>query len=714
MKNTTVQIKALSGLYEKLPQAQDGATELINWTVDKYTGGWDNRIGYERYNPIPSGDFLPFSTGSVTTATNKIDSLFVFSRHQGAMQSVLLESGGTLYQLDETYGSSFRLYPISTNRTLPAANEAPTQYTTYGKYLIVSNGYDKSFKYAAWPVHRHPITFTPYLYDLGWNTVPSAPNPWDVALFVSSTVLTGQAVSIPFPFTAINGYTYNGEGLGTNTTATSDTNRYKYRVSFINNAGAESPLSEESRIITWVTEPPAAPLGQNKYAIYIEIPTGPEGTVARRLYRTKNFGTAAVGTEFDFYFVKDINNNTEKSVYDSIPDGALGSLAPDETASILFPATRTRFSAVYKDCLFVEGGADNDTMLFYSKPTLPDQYEATSFIELGNRNSGGITGLHPYFNFLLVFRERGIDAIMGDYPNFTAVPISTEVGTRATNTVTNVPGVGLMFLASDGIYALSSNMEYSDSPGIKQISRHMLKTMNRINEDSLAKACAIYSPKWQEWHCYYPADGNSSSTSPLGVIYHVEKNAFSTRTEFPVTSLARDYIGNIFFGSTNEGNVQPGVFVISKKRANGEQKSGDTIVDKAPPVSTFRSPWMDMGDETIKKHVHFVYLYVLTQGDNPISIEYFKDFYYSGIVADGRKLQRADHNDQSVYNTAQVITGSDKPWEEPLATAIRYPVAQGSCSHFQFKINTENDMVLIGYAVEFTTAGTKMIAGKKT
>tara|TARA_R100000655_G_scaffold1491_1_gene5684 strand:- start:836 stop:2980 length:2145 start_codon:yes stop_codon:yes gene_type:complete len=713
MKNTTVQIKALSGLYEKLPQTQDGATELINWTVDKYTGGWDNRIGYERYNPLPAGDFLPFTSGGATTATNKIDSMFVFSRHQGAMQSVFLESGGTLYQLDENYSSSMTLRTISTNRTIPAANEAPTQYTTYGKWLIVSNGYDKSFKYSAWPIHRAPITFTPYVYDLGWNTVPSAPNPWDVALLLASLNITGQAVSIAFPFQGSEYRTYNGEGLGTNTTATSDTNKYKYRVSFINNAGAESPLSEESRMITWVTEATTAPLGQMKYALYIEIPTGPEGTVARRLYRTKNYGTAAVGTESDFYFVKDINNNTEDAVYDAVPDGALGSLAPDETASILFPATRTRFSAVYKDCLFVEGGADNDTMLFYSKPTLPDQYEATSFIELGNRNSGGITGLHPYFNFLLVFRERGIDAIMGDYPNFTAVPISTEVGTRAINTVTNVPGVGLMFLASDGIYALSSNMEYSDSPGIKQISKHMLKTMNRINEDCLGKACAIYSPKWQEWHCYYPADGNSSGTSPLGVIYHVEKNAFSTRSEFPVTSLARDYIGNIFFGSTNEGNVQPGVFVISKKRANGEQKTVDGIVDKAPPVSTFRSPWMDMGDETVKKHVHFVYLYVLTQGDNPISIEYFKDFYYSGIAAEGRKLQRADHNDQSVYNTAQVVTGSDAPWEEPLATAIRYPIAQGSCSHFQFKINTENDIVLIGYAVEFTAAGTKMIAGKK-
>lgn len=696
MKNTTVQIKALSGLYEKLPQAQDGATELINWTVDKYTGGWDNRIGYERYNPIPTGSFSPFAT------LDRIDSMFVFSRHQGAMQNMIIESNGTMYHVSESF---MALKTIASNRTKPATNEAPTQYSTYGKWLIISNGYDKAFKYPGWPMHQNAITYVPQIYDLGWNTVPTAPTPWNIQTVPTLSASNGQNVCI---FFAID----SDEGLGTATITSGsdgDVNKYKYRISYINNAGAESPLSEESFLLQWSTEPPSGT--QYKYAVYIEIPTGPEGTVARRLYRTKNYGTAAVGTESDFYFVKDINNNTDDAVYDAVPDGALGSLAPDETASILFPATRTRFSAVYKDCLFVEGGADNDTMLFYSKPTLPDQYEATSFIELGNRNSGGITGLHPYFNFLLVFRERGIDAIMGDYPNFTAVPISTEVGTRAINTVTNVPGVGLMFLASDGIYALSSNMEYSDSPGIKQISKHMLKTMNRINEDCLGKACAIYSPKWQEWHCYYPADGNNLPS--LGIVYHLEKNAFSTRKEFPVSAIARDYIGNIFIGSTDEGNVQPGVFVISKKRAVGERLDGENIVDLAPPISTFRSPWMDMGDETVKKHVHFVYLYVLTQGDNPISIEYFKDFYYTGIAAEGRKLQRADHNDQSVYNTAQVVTGSSTPWEEPLATAIRYPVAQGSCSHFQFRINTSNDIVLIGYAVEFTAAGTKMIAGKK-
>ena len=699
MKNTTAQIRALSGLYEKLPQAQDGATELVNWTVDKYTGGWDNRIGYERYNPLPTGSFAPFA------ALGRIDTMFVFSRHQGAMQSVFLEADGTLYQLNESSGPSMDLKTISSNRTKPAQNESGTQYTTYAKWLIVSNGYNKAFKYSGWPIHQSSVSFTPYIFDLGWNTLPTAPVPWGVTNWVSGLSINGTSISVYYDITS-------DAGLGSNTITSGsvgDTNKYKYRVTFINNAGAESPLSEESAEVQWNTEAPGGT--QYKYALYVEIPTGPDGTVARRLYRTKNYGTAAVGTESDYFFVKDINNNTDVATYDAVPDGALGSLAPDISSSILFPATRTRFSAVYKDCLFVEGGADNDTMLFYSKPTIPDQYEATSFIELGNRNTGGITGLHPYFNFLLVFRERGIDAITGQYPNFVAVPISTDVGTRAINTVTNVPGVGVMFLASDGIYVVSSNLEYSDSPGIQQISKHMLKTMNRINEDCLAKACAVYSPKWQEWHCYFPADGNNLPN--LGVVYHIEKNAFSLREEFPVSSIARDYIGNIFIGSTNEGSVQPGLFVISKKRAVGERVDGESIVDLAPPISTFRSPWMDMGDETTKKNVHFVYLYVLTQGDNTIGLEYFKDFYYTGISATGRKLQRADHNDQSVYSTATVVTGSQTPWEEPLATAIRYPIAQGSCSHFQFKIATSNDIVLIGYAVEFTASGTRMIAGKK-
>tara|TARA_R100000808_G_scaffold8183_2_gene23250 strand:- start:3426 stop:5510 length:2085 start_codon:yes stop_codon:yes gene_type:complete len=694
MKNTQAQVKSLGGLYEKLPQATDGATELTNWTVDKYTGGWDDRIGYERYYPVPTGTFQPFST------LGRIDSLAMFNRHQGSQQTLLFESGGTLYHLVE---SLMFLHTVETGRTRPTLNEAPTQYVPYGRWMVILNGYDRPVKYAAWPFYRNAIApYVPFKYDLGWHTIPDAPNPWGVETSSSAATSIGQNVCVFFD-------PEDDAGLGIPTDAKE--NKYKWRMSYINNAGSESPLSGESEEIAWTTI-----ASKRKYAAYIEIPTGPDGTVGRRLYRTKNYGAEGGGTESEFFFVKDINNNTDESVWDSVPDGALGSTAPGLTSSVTMPSTRSRFGAVYKDCLFIDGGADNDTMLHYSKPVKPDEFEALSFVELGNRNVGGITGLYPYFNFLLVFRENGIDAITGDYPNFSVVPISTDVGTRAINTVTNIPGVGVVFLASDGVYSISSNMAYSDSPGIKRVSTHMLKTMERINPDCIAKACAVYSPKWQEWHCYFPADGNPLPS--LGIVYHVEKNAFSVRQGFPVGCLARDYLGNIFFGH-NQGTdagagSQAGIFVVSRRRCLGQSIVDEAIVDNAPPTSIYRSPWMDMGDETIKKNVHYVYLYVLTQGNNSIAMEYFKDFNYAGTTSPSMTMQRADHVDQSVYDTATVVTGSDAPWEEPLATPIRYPIAQGSCSHFQFKISTTNDMVIVGYAVEFTASGTRMITGKRT
>ena len=693
MKNTQAQVKALGGLYEKLPQAPDGATELTNWTVDKYTGGWDDRIGYERYNPIPSANFQPFSS------IGRIDSLVMFNRHQGAQQSILFEADGTLYHLVE---SIMYLHTVESGRTEPALNEAPTQYVPYGRWMIILNGYDRPIKYAAWPFYRNAMTYVPFKYDLGWHTIPDAPNPWGIETSSSAATSIGQNVCVFFG-------PEDDAGLGIPTDAKE--NKYKWRMSYINNAGSESPLSGESEEITWTTI-----ISKRKYAAYVEIPTGPDGTVGRRLYRTKNYGAEGGGTESEFFFVKDINNNTDESAWDSVPDGALGSTAPGITSSVTMPSTRARFGAVYKDCLFIDGGADNDTLLHYSKPVKPDEFEALSFVELGNRSVGGITGLYPYFNFLLVFRENGIDAISGDYPNFSVVPISTEVGTRAIDTVTNIPGVGVVFLASDGVYSISSNMEYSDSPGLKRVSTHMLKTMERINPDCIARACAIYSPKWKEWHCYFPADGNPLPS--LGLVYHVEKNAFSVRDGFPVGCLARDYLGNIFFGHNQGADAgagsQAGIFVMSRRRCLGQSIVDEAIVDNAPPTSIYRSPWMDMGDETIKKNVHYVYLYVLTQGSNAIAMDYFKDFNYSGTTSPSMTMQRADHADQSIYGTATVTTGSDTPWEEPLATPIRYPIAQGSCSHFQFEISTTNDMVLIGYAVEFTAAGTRMITGKRT
>ena len=74
--------------------------------------------------------------------------------------------------------------------------------------------------------------------------------------------------------------------------------------------GSESPISPRSNPVAWETSSTT-----RKFFIWIDnIPRGPEGVVARRLYRTKNLGNnpTAVGTdtaveEEVYYFLDQID-----------------------------------------------------------------------------------------------------------------------------------------------------------------------------------------------------------------------------------------------------------------------------------------------------------------------------------------------------------------------------------------------------------------------
>jgi hypothetical protein len=57
------------------------------------------------------------------------------------------------------------------------------------------------------------------------------------------------------------------------------------------------------------------------------------------------------------------------------------------------------------------------------------------------------------------------------------------------------------------------------------------------------------------------------------------------------------------------------------------------------------------------------------------------------------------------------VIGTDQ-WQDTRLTPIRIPVAQTSCSWFKFRLTTTDDILLIGYEVEYTARGTAVIAGK--
>ncbi len=693
MENKQQIVNELAGINELEPQTPGHLSELVNWKTDDITGGWSSKLGYEMYFTYRN-DWIPFQSMAI------VDSLFCFIKHQGAQTLYLFEAGGVLYALDEFSQTPTKLTLIS-DRTINKRTEARTQYLQVGKFALISNGYDTPIKYIGWPQIRTDFLTERPIFSLGFYRPPGTPIAWGVETTSSTTASVGNVTSVP-------GFSTNFSQTGLGFKTSSKKNSYKWKVAYISNTGSESPISSASNTIEWTT--PSSGFGFN---LTVEIPLGENDIVARRIYRTKNFSSDTTNSGDVYYFVKDIPNNTETFFIDDTPDVALGSVMPDESSSIIFPAPQFRYMALYKDCLFVDGGVANDDAIYFSVPTRPDQFEALNFLTIGRRQSGGITGLYGYFGYLLVFRENGIDVIQGDYPNFVATPFQDHIGTKAVDTITSIPNIGVVFLTIDGVYAVQANIEYSDKTSVNKISHGITDTISRINVDVIACASAIYSAKHREWHCYFAVDG--SDVPNLGIIYHVDKNAWSVREGFPVNCITKNMDGELIFGLNSDAGsaTDPaGLFVISKRRSLGQKIVADNIVDNDPPTSTMASAWLDMGDPSFKKKVHGVYLFIRTGGNTTVSMDVYRDYDYNTYsTTTGVKLQRADFADQNVYDLVKL--DDDKFWEEPMVTPIRFDVHNGSCSWFRWRIQTTVDVIVIGYAVDYTVSGTRIIAGKR-
>jgi len=712
----------LLGLEERLPQREGSATDIVNMTVDERTGGWDSRLGYEKFFSSKLSYGLPFENDYRT------HSLFVWSTHGGARQYYLheAESRLSLNQLDLrfTIGNPPQTHSLQADRQKPTANQPATSYVPVGRQIVLLNGYDMP---ARWDTRLKSTTVE--LQPLGWHRQPSPPRPWGVdTIGAQGSLETNMIVLTDYVPDGTDGVTRNA-GLGG--IEGDDENAYRWKVSWINENGSEGPMSAASQELTWTTlksHPAGSPttyqtLHEDKrHAIYLEnISAGPLGTVARKIYRTKNLGSATERTVSELYYhVRTLKNNTDTSFIDYVPDSTLGDQAPGDDESILMPATGARFGAVFRNVLFIDGGYTEPSKIYYSAVGHPDTFAALNFFDVSNRTGGEVTAFHSFYNQLLVFRENAIDMVRGGTGSFELSPFVQGIGTNALDTVTTVPGVGVMFLTKDGVYVIKGGLDGGAVMGIEKMSAPILRTIKRMNPDVLVRATATYSHKWREWHCYFAVDGVDFPN--FGIVYHVDKGEWSTREDFPVGVIDTDLGGNLIFGHNQGDTSNPGVlgdqyeaglFVITRKPSGGHVVSAvgqDQVAsDAGPMTSTYQSAWDDYGYPDQKKYVKYVYLYVMTKGDPSISLTSFKDFSTSGDTSAAVRMQRAEYPDQEVFDKAVWNTAK---WENSLYTELRYAIPQGACSQFSFEISSTNDFILLGYAMEFVSNNTRTSKGK--
>ena len=684
------------GVDQRIPPERYSAELVENFTYEKRTRGWDSRIGYETYLPV-SGATMPLRDD----LPKRVDSVYFWSKEQGRLQYLFAEgvSAAGLGRLLLIRPKTKDVYELDVKRKVAGPNDYNTQYIPFGDYLVILNGTDKPIKVSMWPFDFYLSAGPSPVYPLGWQGTPTVPDAWGVS--------TDPDKSAPAAEVAMYiGATSNEGGLGSADGANFD-GKYSWKVSFVNQSGSESPLSAATPIISWDD-------AATRQVCMVEIPRGPKGTVARRLYRTKDMSTGFLS---EYFYVGQVDNNIDPIIYDSISDTALITQAPSVTASVSMPAPKARFGAAFNNCLFLEAGAHVGTRVHFSTPGTIDQFGLLDFLDVGARDSGSITGMHSYYDSLILFREKGIDVIRGTYPNFTVSGLAGGVGCVGPDSIVEIPGQGLLFMSQDGVYVLQGGLEGGSAIQVLPVTDGLFDTLRTVNRGALSRSMARYSNKWREAHFYIPTEGEDRPN--IGIVYHLDKRSWSVRRGFPVGCLTTTWDGDFVFGHSygtlNQPLAEAGLFVISRTRHAGyntQADSEDNITAALPVTSVYRSVAHDFEAPEVKKFVKYVYLYALTTGgDNSISLEYRLDDDYVGTVTESRQMQRPDHPDQAVFDTA--IYNTDV-WEKGLVTEIRFPVPEKACDRFQFEVSTTNDMVLVGYSIDYSMTGTKVITGQST
>jgi hypothetical protein len=562
-------------------------------------GALQSSGGYKRIIRGPSdqqgGYVNPFE------GVGPIESIHWFQQHNGAQRWLIYIASGNLYAFNPSTaarsGSPGDVAKDRADNTITrSVVDTPwqrTQSACVGDVIYLCNGIDR------------PVVFNGYFWDYaGWSGPAGAPS----AVAMAHPIAMDSGGTTP-PIAVAN------IGIGPVSTETDVVYKVarRYRVTFINDRGAESPLSASSDLIYFanVSTSPGAHFAK------LALPIGPPECVARRIYCTQNVYDSAnikvFGRDTQFYFHSTIPDNATAILQDGLDDAYLGSQV-DEAAFGAWPA-QAKYIAVFKDRVYTAGAGSSS--VYYSGKNNPEVFPVNNVLPVGGDKLGPVTGMYATQNALVVFKARKTYLIVDDgVGEPQAKPLDGQAGCSAPNTVKEVPGAGIMFLSNDGIGILQGTLQNTGTPTVILNAGVKLPNIFRsLNRSAIINACAEVYSRDKEYWLSIPVIGAPNNRVTL--IYSYEIREWITRPNMPIASIVEtsDDSGALLFGSWDDADHE-GIFVYTRA---ADDKDGVAIT----PV------WESNQVSVASSYRSFRPLHVMVEavghGDNPLTVNIKSD-----------------------------------------------------------------------------------------
>lgn len=718
MKVSKTKLIPAGSINDSIQSPMTYASSIINmrWNADNFS--WINDRGFQPYWQFPSSfTFYETTVSGDVLFGSSVASHYFWKKPTGATY-LFVEQGGTIYVVfgNKGQGSSYTGSYYMNDIVVVAENRSntPSQYIPYGDHLLIINGVDNPLWISS------PFQFRDFSF-----TLPTArPEVIDIQSSYPQGTPLETGTGAP--------YFKQGSTLGLGDT-TGKTNNYFWKLSYITDTGSESPLSSYENINWSVTQ--EAEADEYKFGAVMELPTAPKGTIARRLYRTKN----CLDNEESYYFVKQFNENGSTFYVDYIPDTHLVTPAPTTIDSTII-TTDYRFGESWDNRIWLA----KEKKIIYSDSGLPEQFGAVSFFDLGNTIGGNITAIKAFYNNLIVFRESAINLIRFSQNGYSLATISTSIGTVSPRAITIVPNYGLTFVNEEGVWSLVGGLDGGSQISIQKISHDIDTEWYAANKQALPAVISAYSDVEKELWIHYPH--GYSAVPNRGLVLHTERKTISWSFRkaidsadddlFEFSSLATDLGGRFVFGSVPQwasswatitnGTTMFGplhVWCASTYFSQGAtlNSTGDDtytyVVSETQRLSAeWESAWFEWDNG--KTRIYSIELELIAKGDTQIAVDYTKDFQLDYTTT----LSQKQADSEIIFTTSEppVVVDAAAAYtsitKNPFIVnasriyndrrlRLRFDVNTKLCDNFKFKLrpNTNEPFELIGFKIDHTS-----------
>lgn len=661
MQTQSFTVGPLRGMDQRWKPSPDTGRRVRDLTWDG-RDGWKTAGGFRRIvlgqtSNSPGGGYVnPYS------GKGNITSMSFFSQHNGGRAFLVYETDlGALWYFNGSNRSADYRTALSfidgTTVSGRAVLDTPwqrTQSCSWGGRLYLVNGYDT------------PLVFDgDYVERAGFDLPPAPPQVFSLgsAQPHSGFHMTAERTVVYSTSTNPQYYYKLDVGLGPVLDTATDKQKcgYRYKVTFVNERGQESPASAASGLAQFNVSGGDAG-ADGAVAVGVSLPTGGNHVVARRLWRTQNVYDSAgnlltLGYGDTYYFHSEIQDNVTTLFEDILPDSFLGA-SLDESSLGPWP-TGTKYLASFKDTLFVAGNTANEVR--FSAARFPEVFPPDNVLDVGDSDLGPVTGLYSTRNAVVVFKQRGVYLIKGDPVNgFFAITLTKDVGCQSANSIVAVPNVGLCFLSDDGVYTLRGSLENEGvATEVVPLSTPVPDLFARLNRSALPNVCAATYHRDKEAWWVVPTLGNEYPN--IALIYHYEVGAWSYRENFPARCLLEtsDRRGYLLFGSYDSKNA--GIHVYSR---GWKDKNGTAI----EPL--FESNPLDMGLLYRSFQPRHAMVYAVGYGNNNLTLNYTVNRSLDDVREAPQELeQQYPHDLFPVYDDS---TWGTSRWARQRQVVVRF------------------------------------------